>query len=139
RMPLPERGALSLLAVPAVAGAILDHLVRDPDQRRTFGALLSNTATPTILQAGNKVNIIPGQASVDIDGRILPGQTEESFMAELRHVLGPDATLQVLRSLPPVETSAGGPLFQHLAATLRRHAPGAVPIPFVIPGFTDAK
>ncbi|WP_394825329.1 M20/M25/M40 family metallo-hydrolase [Pendulispora albinea] len=139
RLPLPQRGALSLLAVPAVAGAILDHLVTDPDQRRTFGALLSNTATPTLVRAGSKVNVIPGRASVDIDGRVLPGQTEASFLEELRAVLGKDATLEVLRSLPPVETTSTSPLFDHLAATIRRHAPQAVPIPFVIPGFTDAK
>jgi acetylornithine deacetylase/succinyl-diaminopimelate desuccinylase-like protein len=30
-------------------------------------------------------------------------------------------------------------LFSHLAATLRQHDPTALPIPFVIPGFTDAK
>jgi len=139
RLPLPQRGALSLLAVPAVAGAILDHLVADPDQRRTFGALLSNTATPTIVRAGSKVNVIPGRASVDIDGRLLPGQSEASFLDELRAVLGKDATLEVLRSLPPVETTSISPLFDHLGKTIRRHAPEAVAIPFVIPGFTDAK
>jgi len=139
RLPLPHRGALSLLAVPAVAGAILDHLVRDADQRRTFGALLSNTATPTIVRAGSKINVIPGRASVDIDGRILPGQTEASFLDELGAVLGSDATLEVLRSLPPIETTETHPFFDHLAGTIRRHAPDAVPIPFVVPGFTDAK
>jgi acetylornithine deacetylase/succinyl-diaminopimelate desuccinylase-like protein len=126
----------------AAASLILDWLVRDPDQRRTFAALLSNTATPTVVRAGGKTNVIPSRASVEIDGRTLPGQTTESFLEELREALGPDgreARFEVMRELPPVETTANTPLFEHLAATLRRHEPASIPIPFMIPGFTDAK
>lgn len=139
QLPLPQRSALSLLTVPQLAGILVDHLIRDADQRKTFGALVSNTATPTVARAGSKVNVIPGRASFDIDGRTLPGQSESAFLEELRAALGDGAELEVLRSLPPVETRHDTPLYEHLAATVRRHAPGAVPIPFVIPGFTDAK
>ena len=138
-LPAPQKHALKRLRTPQVAALILDYLVRDESQRRTFGALLSNTATPTVLRGGSKVNVIPGRASVDLDGRTLPGQTESSFLAELREVLGEEAKLEVLRSLPPVETTERTPLFSHLASVLRQHDPLALPIPFVIPGFTDAK
>ena len=138
-LPAPQRQVMKRLTTPQVAGLILDYLVRDPGQRRTFGAILSNTATPTVVRAGSKVNVIPGTASVDIDGRTLPGQTDATFLAELRDLLGPGAKLDVLRSLPPIETSEATPLFDHLSRTLRKHDPLALPIPFVIPGFTDAK
>lgn len=138
-LPAPQKLAIKRLRTPQVAALILDYLVRDESQRRTFGALLSNTATPTVIRGGSKVNVIPGKASVDLDGRTLPGQTEASFLAELRVVLGDEARLEVLRSLPPVETSERTPLFSHLANVLRQHDPLALPIPFVIPGFTDAK
>jgi acetylornithine deacetylase/succinyl-diaminopimelate desuccinylase-like protein len=138
-LPAPQKHALKRLRTPQVAALILDYLVRDESQRRTFGALLSNTATPTIVRGGSKVNVIPGRASVDIDGRTLPGQTDSGFLAELREVLGREAKLEVLRSLPPVETTERTPLFSHLASVLLRHDPLALPIPFVIPGFTDAK
>jgi acetylornithine deacetylase/succinyl-diaminopimelate desuccinylase-like protein len=105
--------------------------------------------TPTILRGGTKVNVIPGRASVDIDGRTLPGQTEADFLAELRHALGDggdaagaDAdrpTLEVLRSLPPVEGKGEGPLYDHLANTLKRNDPEGFPLPYLVPGFTDAK
>lgn len=141
-LPQPQRAVLGRLTTPALAGLILDRLVKDDGQRRTFGALLSNTATPTVVRAGDKTNVIPGSASVEIDGRTLPGQTEESFIAELRAALGAEgaeAEIEVLRSMPAVETRPDGPLFEQLAASLRAHDPLGIPVPFVIPGFTDAK
>jgi acetylornithine deacetylase/succinyl-diaminopimelate desuccinylase-like protein len=138
-LPSPQRQVLSRLTTPQVARLILDYLVKDEQQARTFGALLSNTASPTVVRAGNKTNVIPGRASVEIDGRTLPGQSTADFLAELRAILGEDASLEVLRELPPVVTSESTELFAHLGKTLRAHDPTAKPIPFVIPGFTDAK
>ncbi len=142
-LPPPQRHVLKRLTTPQVAALILDYLIRDPGQRRSFGAMLANTASPTVVRAGSKVNVIPGRASVDIDGRTLPGQTESAFLEELRDVLGETRrqrpSLEVLRSLPPVEAPTATPLFRLLAATLKRHDPTGVPLPYLIPGFTDAK
>lgn len=138
-LPAPQRQVLRRLTTPQVAALILDHLVRDRTQRRSFGAMLSNTASPTVLRAGAKVNVIPGRASVEIDGRTLPGQTESAFLTELRDALAGDPQLEILKSLPPVESSPDSPLFHHLARTLQRHDPTAFPLPYLMPGFTDAK
>ena len=138
-LPSPQRHVLKRLTTPQLASLILDYLVRDTSQRRSFGAMLSNTASPTVVRAGSKVNVIPGRASVDLDGRTLPGQSESAFLAELRDALGGDPRLEVLRSLPSVEASPKTPLFDHLAATVRRHDPTGHPLPYLIPGFTDAK
>ncbi|MBX3259043.1 MAG: M20/M25/M40 family metallo-hydrolase [Labilithrix sp.] len=139
-LPAPQRHVLGRLTTPQVAALILDYLIRDPGQRRSFGAMLSNTASPTVVRAGAKVNVIPGRASVEIDGRTLPGQSDVAFLNELRSALGEEpATLEVLRSLPPVEAPTTTPLFELLAATLKRHDPTGVPLPYLIPGFTDAK
>jgi acetylornithine deacetylase/succinyl-diaminopimelate desuccinylase-like protein len=140
-IPRPQRDVLKRLTTPQVASLILDYLVRDRDQSRSFGAMLSNTASPTILAAGRKVNVIPGRATVDIDGRILPGSSESEFLRELRDALGPDgkkAKIDVLDSRAPTETSPNTPLFAHLARTVRKHDPLAIPLPYMIPGFTDA-
>ncbi|MBX3205623.1 MAG: M20/M25/M40 family metallo-hydrolase [Labilithrix sp.] len=139
-LPAPQRHVLRRLTTPQVAALILDYLIRDPGQRRSFGAMLSNTASPTVVRAGSKVNVIPGRASVEIDGRTLPGQSESAFLQELRRALGEEpASLEVLRSLPPVEAPATTPMFELLAATLARHDPSGVALPYLIPGFTDAK
>ncbi len=138
-LPSPQRQVLARLTMPRIAGLLLDALVRDPDQRRSFGAMLANTASPTVVRAGNKVNVIPGLASVEIDGRTLPGQSELAFLAELRELVGPDARLEVTRSLPPVETRQDTALYPHLEAMLRRHDPLGEPLPYMVVGFTDAK
>ena len=139
-LPFPARAVLSRLTVPAVAPALLDHAIRDKEQRRAFGALVANTATPTVLRAGSKVNVIPGRATVEIDGRTLPGHDGPGFLAEVRAAMGePGVELEVVRDLPPLEVSTETPLFAHLTRTLRRHDPLGIPVPFIIPGFTDAK
>lgn len=146
-LPIAQRQVLKRLTTPRTAALILDYLVRDPSQSRSFAAMLSNTASPTIVRAGTKVNVIPGRASVEIDGRTLPGQSETDFLAELRGVLDPDpkvpraqqATIELLRSLPPVVSSTEAPLFAALSRTLVEHDPSGVPLPYMIPGFTDAK
>ncbi|HQY63421.1 MAG: M20/M25/M40 family metallo-hydrolase [Myxococcales bacterium] len=138
-LPFPQSQALKRLTTPQIAGLILDYLVKDPDQRRSFGAMLSSTASPTVVRAGHKVNVIPGRASVEIDGRTLPGQSELAFLAELRELLGPDAEVEVLRSLPAVETDPTTPLYGHLERMLRKHDPLGEPLPYMVVGFTDAK
>jgi len=138
-LPFPQKQALGRLTTPQIAGLILDYLVKDPDQRRSFGAMLGNTASPTVVRAGNKVNVIPGRASVEIDGRTMPGQSELAFLAELREVMGPDAEIEVLHALPAVETDATTPLYGHLEAMLRKHDPFGEPLPYLVVGFTDAK
>ena len=138
-LPTPQKQVMSRLTTPQVASLILDYLVRDPGQRRSFGAMLSNTASPTVMRAGSKVNVIPGRASVDIDGRTLPGQSESAFLDELREAMGGDPQLEILRSLPAVEASPDTRLFRHLSAVVQKHDPTGYPVPYLIPGFTDAK
>ena len=139
RLPQPQSTVLRRLSTPQAAPFILDWLVKDDGQRRSFGAMLSNTASPTVVRAGSKVNVIPGRASVELDGRTLPGQTESGFLEELRQVLGEDAKLEVIRTMGATETSPNTPLFEHLARTLREHDPSGHPLPYMIPGFTDSK
>lgn len=138
-LPRPQRHVLGRLTTPQVAGLILDYLIKDEGQRRTFSAILSNTLSATVLRAGTKINVIPGRATVELDGRTLPGQDAQSLVAELRHLVGTDAKIEVLSEHPPLETSEKTPMFDALAATIREHDPLGIPIPFMIPGFTDAK
>jgi acetylornithine deacetylase/succinyl-diaminopimelate desuccinylase-like protein len=138
-LPAPQKQVLGRLTTPQVASMILDVLIRDDGQRRSFGALLSNTASPTVLRAGSKVNVIPGRASVEIDGRTLPGQSEGAFLDELREAMGGEPELEVLRSLPAVEATSATRLYEHLSGTLARNDPTGHPLPYLIPGFTDAK
>jgi acetylornithine deacetylase/succinyl-diaminopimelate desuccinylase-like protein len=55
---------------------------------RMIGATIRNTANPTMLEAGYKVNVIPSRAEAAIDTRFLPGQ-EEALFATLDELAGP--------------------------------------------------
>ena len=104
-----------------------------------FQPMLANTVSPTILRAGYKDNVIPGEATVVLDGRTLPGEDPESFMAELREIVGPDPTFELIKTAPPAETSPDTPLFELIAKSVEAADPGARAIPWMIPGATDSK
>jgi len=103
-----------------------------------IGATIRNTANPTRLEAGYKDNVIPGKASATIDCRTLPGQAE-SFLAELREVIGPDIRISHEHRQPAVETSFDGALVEAMGAALRAEDPGARTVPYLMSGGTDAK
>jgi acetylornithine deacetylase/succinyl-diaminopimelate desuccinylase-like protein len=139
--PLAARLVLPRLLNPVIAGVLLDRVFPDPTVARGFAALLSNTAVPTVLAAGQKTNVIPSEARCEIDGRILPGETVPSFLQEVQRVMGPEVELEVLRSLPPVETPEpyDTPVFSAIQRAVKRHDPQALAVPYLMPGFTDAK
>jgi acetylornithine deacetylase/succinyl-diaminopimelate desuccinylase-like protein len=105
---------------------------------RLIGATIRNTANPTMLNAGYKVNVIPGLAEAGIDGRFLPGQ-EEAFTAELDMLLGPDVEREWIVNQPALETSFDGALVDAMADALRAEDPGARAVPYMLSGGTDAK
>ncbi len=135
--PLLGRLLMPLLLKPALAETLLARLP-DRGAARALGAILRNTATPTVLRAGSKTNVIPSFAEAEIDGRTLPGQTVEALLRELRAVLGDDVHLEVLHAADPVEVSPETPMFAALARAVREMDPEGVPVPYVIPGFNDA-
>lgn len=105
---------------------------------RIVGATMRNTANPTMLQAGYKVNVIPGVAQACVDGRFLPGH-EEEFLAEIDGILGDDAVRDFVNHDVALETSFDGPTIDVMAAALRAEDPGARAVPYMLSGGTDAK
>jgi acetylornithine deacetylase/succinyl-diaminopimelate desuccinylase-like protein len=104
-----------------------------------FGPMMANTVTPTILRAGYKDNVIPGEASVILDGRTLPGEDERSFIRELREIVGPEPTLEVIKSAAPAEASPDTALFRLIKSRTEAADPGARAIAWMLPGATDSK
>jgi len=105
---------------------------------RIVGATLRNTATPTMLDAGYKVNVIPGSATAYVDGRFLPG-FEDEFDAELDAILGPDIEREYVHHDIAVETPFDGALVAAMGEALRAEDPGARTVPYCLSGGTDAK
>ncbi len=130
---------LPLLLRPSLTQWVLDNVVRDASVARAFNAVLRNTATPTVLRAGSKTNVIPSTAEAEIDGRIVPGQTLEGFLAELREVVDDEGIeIETLHALDAVEGSADTEMFRTLAGAIHDVDPAGVVLPYMIPGFTDA-
>ena len=108
------------------------------ERGRLFDPMLHNTASPTILHGSDKINVIPSEVIVELDGRILPGQTPDDFIRELQHIVGPDVEFQVLRHDPgPPEPDMTW--FSTLGNILRELDPEAIPLPLLQNGVTDAR
>ncbi len=134
-------GAVAAL-VPAdhdAARAALEEAVGDPTMRRSLGAMLRDTITPTVIRVGSKVNVIPGSGTAELDVRTLPGTDQAAFAERLRELAGPDVTVEAVMSLPAIEADPGAPIVGLMQDALRRADPEALALPMMITPGTDAK
>ena len=119
--------------------AALAALPIDDEWRRELGAVLRNTASVTMLQAGSKINVIPGEATAWVDGRLAPGQTQESFVEELRAFIGDEVEIEVDQYTPPLEADADTELFRAIQKVMGEREPDVPVLPYLMPAGTDAK
>ncbi len=132
-------GFLKLLLVPWLAKHLLPRLPLNPGTRRTLYAMFHNTAVPTMLQAGEKINVVPSVAEAMVDARILPGETPESLFAQVREIVGAGFELEVYEYGEPLEQPLDTPMWRLMQEVLERHDPGARVVPYMLGGATDAK
>ncbi|MFE2547763.1 MULTISPECIES: M20/M25/M40 family metallo-hydrolase [unclassified Streptomyces] len=105
---------------------------------KMVGATLRNSAAPTMLGAGYKVNVIPGQATAHVDGRFLPGY-EDEFFADLDRILGPRVKYEDVHGDRALETDFDGKLVDAMQGALKAEDPIARAVPYMLSGGTDAK
>ena len=105
---------------------------------RIVGATLSNTANPTMLNAGYKHNVIPGEASAMIDGRFLPG-FEAELLKEIDDLLPLDVYREDVINDIAVEAPFHGQIVDAMDAAIRAEDPLGRPVPYTVSGGTDAK
>lgn len=100
------------------------------------------TISPNVVRAGEKANVIPGEATVQLDIRILPGVTRDDVRGYLREALGD--LLEHIEiegdwfgesTISPTDT----PLFAALGSAVRRAYPGAELLPMLGIGGTDGR
>ena len=126
---------LGQLTNPALADLVLKTL---GPRVRSFYPLFRNTASPTIIHSSDKVNVIPSEISVELDGRLLPGQKPEDLIRELKAIAGDDVEFELIQYEPgPAEPDMS--LFNTLADILKEADPEAVPIPLILSGVTDGR
>ena len=131
------------VAAPLLVGDAGARLLRRAARKSPIGravaAMLANTATPTCLHAGTSTNVIPAEASADVDGRTLPGQTAGDLVREVRAVIGEGLDVVVTREAPPVSAPLDHPFVALTRKVLAEHDPEGRLVPSLTPGFTDAK
>jgi acetylornithine deacetylase/succinyl-diaminopimelate desuccinylase-like protein len=105
---------------------------------RMLGAVIRNTANPTMLDAGYKVNVIPTEATAHVDGRFLPG-FEDEFFATLADLCGDRVDIDFVSHQQPWETPYEGEIVDAMTRSLLAEDPDAVVGPYLMSGGTDAK
>jgi acetylornithine deacetylase/succinyl-diaminopimelate desuccinylase-like protein len=130
-LALPLRGLLQ----PRLTDRLLDAF---GEKARAFDPILHNTVSATIVSGGEKINVIPGELSLELDCRLLPGFGPEDVFAELRALSGVEMELEVVR-YDPVAAEPDLGLFATLADTLRELDPTARPVPLLLPAVTDGR
>ncbi len=99
------------------------------------------TISPTVLRAGQAHNVIPGEATIDLDIRTLPGTTDEAVDELLLDMLGDDAEgveIQHLRGWPASESPIDNPLFAAVSRAVEETS-GTPVVPIMAAGGSDAR
>lgn len=109
-------------------------------ERLSLRATTRNTAVPTIIHGGHRINVIPGEVTCDVDGRILPGQTPAEFVQQVRDLVGDDVEVVARGSgSSGIEADPDSGLFETIREVMADIDPGSEVAPFLVSGGTDAK
>jgi acetylornithine deacetylase/succinyl-diaminopimelate desuccinylase-like protein len=105
---------------------------------RMMAAVIRHTTNPTMLNAGYKVNVVPGQATAHVDGRFLPGH-EDEFLETLFELVGDQVDVEWVSKQHGLETTFDGDLVEAMTASVLEEDPDARVEPYLFSGGTDAK
>ncbi len=106
-------------------------------------AVLRTTTALTVVQAGNKDNVLPGQADATVNFRLLPGDSREAVLKHVQDVV-PNSDRFAITTLPgsaeasPVSPTASAS-YQLLNRTVRSLFPDVVVAPGLMIGGTDSR
>jgi acetylornithine deacetylase/succinyl-diaminopimelate desuccinylase-like protein len=99
--------------------------------------LLLDTAQVTALAAGERPNVVAGEATARLDLRLLPETDADAYLAALRATLGDRVDVEVVLATPPSPPSpVGTPVWRALERAIGERAPL---LPAMIPGITDSR
>lgn len=116
----------------------LSRLPISEEEKRYFWALTHNTVVPTMVHGGSRINVIPSEIKVDVDGRTLPDADPYAFRDAVQAAVGDAADIELV--IPATGTSADveSPFYDAIVATMAHHEPKARVIPAMSSGGTDA-
>lgn len=118
--------------------SLFEKLPLNESELRELYAATRNTVVPTMINGGVRINVIPSEVEVSIDGRILPGQDPEVFRATVQDVVGPNVEIELTSRDSGVESDPASPFFDAIASTMADLQPGSLLMPYMLTGGTDA-
>jgi acetylornithine deacetylase/succinyl-diaminopimelate desuccinylase-like protein len=137
--PFPVSWLLPLALLPTLEQPVLQYFEDQSELVAVLRATLHNTVSPTMLQAGQKINIIPSEAAAALDGRLMPGQQPEDLLREIRPHIGDEIEVEVVGRSPGYESEPSSRLFDLIGEVLGQHDPGSQVVPYLVPGGTDGR
>jgi acetylornithine deacetylase/succinyl-diaminopimelate desuccinylase-like protein len=106
-----------------------------------YNAMLRNTISPTVVHASEKTNVIPKEASADLDVRLLPGVDPNAFLEEVRKLVD-DPAIEITRILTPDRRSTSSPVDSALVRAVRETVgqmdPGQLVTTPLVTGYNDS-
>lgn len=97
---------------------------------------LRHVANPTVLRAGDTVNVIPAEAEALVDGRFVPGRDEE-FLRTVAALVGPGVEIEVVDRTPSAEADPDSALLDAMRRALGAEDPSGAVIPYCSSASTD--
>jgi acetylornithine deacetylase/succinyl-diaminopimelate desuccinylase-like protein len=103
-------------------------------------AAMSVTFAPTIVSAGEKINVIPARAQVRVDCRVPPGMGEDTALLRAREVLGEgDFELEFTEAIVGNRSPVDSRLMDVIRDWVGEQDSGSEAVPTVLPAFTDSR
>ncbi len=134
----PARGAIFRQVLsPRFSERVLARL--DPDTANALRAMLHTTLSVTMAQAGTALNVIPGQATAQIDCRCIPGQTAEWIHEQIRQRINDPRVAITIEQTSPGYEMQPTPLFDAIRAAVATHDSGAIVAPYLFPAVSDSR
>jgi acetylornithine deacetylase/succinyl-diaminopimelate desuccinylase-like protein len=119
-----------------------DHAARwISDANPSWNAMLRDTATPTMLQAGIRQNVVPSEARGVVNVRLLPGNQLEPLVSKLRQLVNDPAVrieVEPGGGEASPSSSQASELYAAIARVSAREFPGAPVLPMMSTGFSDS-
>ena len=123
------------------AGAVERMRATEPRLAALLEPTLGATFAPTLISAGEKINVIPARAEFSVDCRLPPGLDRDVAERRARELVGEadglelDFTERVVGNRSPIES----PLMDAIAGWLGEADPDGEAVPVMLPAFTDSR
>ena len=102
-------------------------------------SLLRDTCSLTKMEGSSKINVVPAEASIELDCRLLPDQNPENFVRDLLIIVNdPNISIEKIMGFTAAASTSDTSFYRLIEDTLHEYYPGSQIIPGVSTGFTDS-